>query len=89
MPTGTGLSLQQAIQILDKISASDADHQRFHADTEGFLQDLGIDPHAALSDCATISDAPLPPPDQLKAARDAMIGRLLTAHLGQTIHNVK
>ncbi len=85
-----GLTVEQAVAIMDRLVASESDYTRFKADPKTFLAsiqgDLNFDLEAALNACAQLQPGhAFPSIDAMKSARDAMVGRLLTAHLSQNI----
>jgi len=84
----TGLSMQQAVQIMDKLTSDQTEVTSFEADPAGYLKAMGIDVDATLNGCSDLKSRPMPSIDDLRAARDAMVGRLLTAHLSQNIHHL-
>lgn len=84
-----GLTLAEAGKVMDYITASEAQRQEFEKSPKDVLNKLGIDGEAALNDCARFYQGRMSSLDALRASRDAMLGRLLTAHLSQNVHHVE
>ncbi|MCK7593198.1 hypothetical protein [Pseudomarimonas salicorniae] len=82
-----GLTLAEALRVMSHITASQENYDAFAANMTPVLDSLGIQSQEALNDCQKIMGGTLAPLDTLRQNHDAMVGRLLTAHLAQIIHN--
>jgi hypothetical protein len=83
----TGLTLAEALRVMAHITASPENYEAFQADMTPVIESLGINSQEALNDCQKFMGGALAPLELLRANHDAMVGRLLTAHLAQIIHN--
>ena len=79
-----GLSLQEALRLTARLGSDAAFRERFASDTPAALAELQIDP-AALGSCTQFQS--MPSEEHIRDAHDALVGRLLTAHLAHEIHN--
>jgi hypothetical protein len=85
-----GLTVEQAVAIVNEIVASEGNYKHFTSAPKPFLASieskLDFDLEDALNACAQLQPGhEFPSLGEMKAARDAMVGRLLTAHMTQTI----